>query len=129
MGFQEPIYTKRFRLKRDLANEFISVRQFLNGNHEFDKLDNDQLRTLIINRAIDYSFKQDHGLLKTLSELCDHSRLNGAVVDVNIQVKNWEHLVLLLGRIKSWGKLDELDLVEEVLRSYIAEIKVKGCLP
>jgi len=126
MGFEESTYSKRLRLDRELANEFISCRQFLNGNN-LANLNNDDLRTLVINNAIRHSFER--GLLKTLTDLCDHSRLNGTSVDIHIETRNWEALVLLLGRMKRWGKLDEWDLIESCLKSYMVEMKVKRGLP
>ena len=120
----ESVYSKRLRMNRTLANEFTSCRQFLNGNLPEN---NDDLRDLVINNAIEYSKRS--GILKTLSDLCDNSRLNGANVPLNIKTENWELLVLLVSRVKSWNKLDEGDLIEYCLKQYLEEIKLKGRLP
>jgi len=125
MGFEDT-YSKRLRMNRTLANEFKSCRQFFNGKITSD---NDELRDLVINNAIEHSLKTEGCLLKTLTDLCEHSRLNGSNVPVNIKTENWEKLVLVLGRVKRWGKLDEWDLIEHCLKVYLNEIKLKGKLP
>ena len=117
-------YTKRMRLEKGLANEFISCGQFLNGSAPKDK---DSFRDIVVNRAIQSSF--ENGLLKTLNELCNHSRLNGTNVSINIEMNNWEELVLLINRLKGFKGLDEWDLIEFSLKSYLKEMKVKRQLP
>jgi hypothetical protein len=132
MGFEDSSsYSKKLRISRELAHEFVSVRQYLNipANDQFDlsTTTNDQLQTIVINRAIKWSFET--GLLKTLTDLCDNSRLNGASIHVHIKTENWESMVLLLDRVKRWGKLDEWDLIEHCLKTYIEEVKRRRCLP
>ena len=118
------VYSKRLRMKRTLANEFSSCRQFLNGNVPEN---NDDLRDLVVNNAIERSMQS--GLLKTLSGLCDNSRRNGANVPVNIKTDNWEALVILITRVKNWRRFDVGDLIEYCLEQYLEEIKLKGRLP
>jgi len=131
MGFEESTYSKKLRISRELAHEFVSVRQYLNAvptpQLDLSKTTNEELQTLVINRAIEWSFK--NGLLKTLSDLCDNSRLNGANIHVRIKTENWESMVLLLDKLKRWGKLDEWDLIEHCLKTYIEEVKRRRCLP
>jgi len=112
------------RMEQSLANEFISCQQFLNGSPPKDK---DQLRDIVVNKAIQFSLQ--NGLLKTLNELCNHSRLNGTNVSINILMENWDELVLLINRLKGFKGLDEWDLIEFSLKSYLKEVKVKRCLP
>jgi hypothetical protein len=114
-------------MNRDLANDFVSCRQYLNGSHQYDSLDNDQLRALVLDKAVKHS--QEHGLLKVLKEISDHSRLNGALVNIEIKTGVWEELVVLLGRVKRWGKVDEEDLLEHCLKCYMSEMKLKKGLP
>lgn len=117
-------YSKRMRMEKTLANEFVSCGQFLDGSSPKDK---DQLRDTVVNRAIETSLQ--NGLLKTLVELCNHSRLNGTTVPINIKIENWEELVLLINRLKGFKGLDEWDLIEFSLKSYLAEMKFKRQLP
>ena len=123
MGFDRA-YSKRMRIERSLANEFISCRQFLDNGAPKD---NDELRDTVVDRAIRMSFSD--GLLKTLDELSNHSRLNGTTVPINIQMESWEKLVLLLNKLKGFRGLDEWDLIEFSLKSYLKEMKVKRSLP
>jgi hypothetical protein len=116
----ERAYSKRMRMEKAVANEFSSCQQFLDGPTPKDK---DELRDTVVNRAIQVSLAD--GLLKTLKELCNHSRLNGTTVAVNIQMENWEELVLLINKLKGFKGLDEWDLIEFSLKSYLAEMKFK----
>lgn len=123
MGFDRA-YSKRLRLEKNLANEFSSCRQYLPEISTTPK-DNDALRALVVNKAIARSF--DNGFLRTLADLCDHSRLNGTTIEVNVSVDNWFMLVDLLNR--KLNKLDEWDLMGCSLKEYIDEMKLKRCLP
>jgi len=117
-------YSKRMRMEKSLANEFVSCGQFLNGSTPKDK---NELRDTVVNKAIQFSL--ENGLLKTLNDLCGHSRLNGTSVSINIRMDNWEELVLLINRLKGFKGLDEWDLIEFSLKSYLKEMKMKRCLP
>jgi len=121
MGFEQT-YSKRLRLERGLANEFSSCKQFLPDDLTKDK---DELRDRVVNNSIKYALT--NGLLRTLADLCDDSRLNGSSVNVNISAENWWLLVSLLNKVDK--KLDEGDLIQHCIRCYIQEMKVKRCLP
>jgi hypothetical protein len=121
MGFEQT-YSKRLRLERGLANEFTSCKQFVPDDVSKDK---DELRDRVVNLAI--KREMSNGLLKTLADLCDDSRLNGCSVSVNISSENWQSLVFLLNKIDK--KLDEGDLIQHCLKCYIQEMKMKRSLP
>jgi hypothetical protein len=121
MGFEQT-FSKRLRLERGLANEYTSSRQYVPDGLPKD---NDQARDVVVNKAIKHAMS--NGLLKTLADLCDDSRLNGSSVTVNISVENWQSLVFLLNKIDK--KLDEGDLIQYCLKCYIQEMKMKRCLP
>ena len=122
-------YRKKLRVKRTLANEYTSCRQFLNSEPSVNKLDNDQLRTYVLNRAIEYALTDDRGFLKILNDLCDNSRLNGANIDIDIKAENWVALGDVIMKIKSWKRMNEGDLLEYVLANYINEMKMGRRLP
>jgi hypothetical protein len=44
-------------------------------------------------------------------------------------MENWDELVLLLNKLKGFKGLDEWDLIEFSLKSYLKELKVKRQLP
>lgn len=121
MGFEQT-YNKRLRLERGLANEYTSCAQFVPDGFAKDK---DKLRDTVVNNAIKQAMS--NGLLRTLADMCDHSRLNGSSVSVNITAENWQSLVFLLNKIDK--KLDEGDLIEFCLKCYIQEMKLKRALP
>ena len=127
----EATYSKRLKLERDFANEYISCKQYLrrlNGlKKEWQKIENDRLRATVVNNAIERSFES--GILKTLTELCKKPENNGTYVNVDIKPENWEALVILIGRVKTWGGLNELDLIKQCLKVYMTEMKLKGELP
>lgn len=125
----EPTYRRKLRVKRELANEFSSCRQFLNGGPSVNKLDNDQLRVVVLNRAVEYSLTQERGFLKILNELCDNSRRNGANIEIDINAGNWAALRDIITKIKSWKRMNEGDLLEYVLANYINEMKRRRSLP
>ena len=118
----ERAFSKRLRLERDLAHDFVSCGQYIDGELPKNK---DDLRNAVVNKAIPYVMR--NGLLKTLSDLCDDSRLNGCTVSVDITAENWQSLVFLLNIIDR--KLDEGDLIQYCLKCYMKEIKMKRCLP
>lgn len=124
MPGREGIYRKRLRIERGLANEFKSCRQFLNGTVSEN---NHQLQTAVLNNAIEHSLKG--GLLKTLNTLCNARQKRTAYLMGDIKVENWEYLVLIIGRMKKWGNLSEIELVEQCLKQYIAEMKIGRRLP
>ena len=128
MGF-EPTYIKKLRLNRNLANEFTSIRQFLATVPGIEKMSNDELRALVINRAIEHSFSHEKGLLNILTQLTSNSRVNGANIELNIKTDNWEKLVVLVDRTKRWKRLDEWDLIEYCLKIYVEEIKNRRSMP
>jgi len=126
MGFPQS-YTKKLRLSRELSNEFVSIRQFLQGISEIEHLTNSELQDLVVNRAYQYSVK--YGIMKKLKELCDNNRVNGATIVVRIDTENWVDMVQTVGLAKRWNRLDEWDLFEDCLKVYIEQIKLKRCLP
>jgi hypothetical protein len=128
MGF-EKTYRKRLRVRRSLANEFTSCRQFLTPDSTVSNLDNDQLRITVLNRAIEYSLTQERGFLKILNDLCDNSRQNGANIEIDIKAENWAALGDVITKIKSWKRMNEGDLLEYVLANYINEMKNRRGLP
>jgi len=115
-------YIKTVQLDRDLANEFRSIRQFLNGSTDVPT-DNLALQTKVLNRAIEYAFENDP-VLKGLGELVSMKRSNGtSKVSIEISEDNWMRLVKLL------MKVDEADFIQLCLRRYVDEVKVRRCLP
>ena len=128
MGFGQT-YRKKLRVKRSLAHEYVSCRQFLKDESSVGELDNDQLRTHVLNRSIECSLKNKDGFLNILNKLCDNSRVNGANIDIDITAENWATLGDVISKIKSWKRMNEGDLVEHVLTIYIDEMKKKGELP
>ena len=118
----EDTFRKTVQLNKNLANEFRSVRQFLNGSKDIPT-DNIALQTKVMNRAIEYAFQNDP-MMKGLNEVTRMKRSNGtAKVSVEITRENWFRLVSLL------MKADECDFVQLFLDRYICEVKVKRCLP
>lgn len=116
-------------MNRRLANEFCSCRQFLNGEAQSEFPNNDKLRMHVLNRAIECSMSQEHGLLNILNKLCDNSRTNGANLEIDITAENWAVVGDLITKLKSWKRMDEYDLLEYVLELYLNELKLKRALP
>jgi len=114
-------FLKTVQLHRDLANEFRSVRQFLNGSKDVPE-DNLALQTMVLNRAIEYAFQNDP-ILHGLNEITAMKRSDGtAKVSIEISMDNWHRLVELL------LKADETDFIQLCLRRYIDGVKIKRCL-
>lgn len=126
MGFQTA-YSKKLRLNRELARDFVSIRQYLDQIPEIKNMPNEQLLELVANKAYQYSMKC--GIVKKLRDLCENNRVNGAIVTVRISPENWMDMVQTVGLAKRWNRMDEWDLFEDSLRVYIGEIKNRRCLP
>lgn len=94
-----------------------------------EKLTNDELRAMVINKAIEHSFQYEKGFLNVLTQITSNSRVNGANIQLSIKTENWEKLVALVEQTKRWKGLDELDLIEYCLKIYVEEIKNRRCMP
>ena len=117
----EDTFRKTVQLNRDLANEFRSIRQFLNGSKDVP-MDNIELQTKVLNRAIEYAFQTDP-IMKGLNALTVKRSNGTAKVSVEITRENWFRLVALL------MKADETDFIQLFLDRYVSEVKLKRCLP
>lgn len=114
-------FAKTVQLQRDLANEFKSIKQFVNGSTV--PSDNIELQKKVLNRAIEYAFQND-SVLRGLGELSDMKRSDGtAKVSIQITKENWHKLNELL------LKVDESDIIQLCLQRYVEVVKVKRCLP
>jgi hypothetical protein len=131
MGFKRicKLVIKKLRLERELANEYASIKQYLTGAPNIAEMSNEEVRILVANRAIEYSFNQPDGLLNILTEIATGSRINGANSQLGLYPENWERLVSLVEHLRRWKGLDELDLAEYCLAIYCALIKERRCLP
>ncbi len=121
MGNDET-FSKTVQLNKLLANEFRSIRQFLNGSKDIPA-DNIALQTLVLNRAIEYAFQTDP-ILKGLNTIASMKRSDGtAKVSIEISKENWHRLGDLV------LEADEVDFIQLCLGRYVDEVKVKRCLP
>jgi len=124
MGLQSRFLEKVFQLDRNLANEFRSCRQFLNG--EAPK-DNNELMHQVLNKAIPYTLSHSP-LMLGLVGMSEGARTNGtAKVHMSITPENWDAVQKTLKVPKLM--LDEGDMIAYCLKFYMAEVKLKRCLP
>lgn len=124
MGNRNKILERCYHLDREVANEFRSCRQFLNGQVTKD---NNQLMRDVLNRAIPYALANSP-LMLGLVKIADGNRTNGtAKVNLPIDSPNWDAVQNIVKALSM--RLDEGDILEYCLKFYIQEIKLKKCLP
>jgi hypothetical protein len=123
MGLQSQVLEKCYRLDADVAHEFLSCRQFLNGKAPTDNL---ALTFEVLNRAVPYALSRSP-ILSGIVDVANGKRHTATKVDLHITAENWEMIQNFLRAIRL--KLDEGDVIECCLKFYSQEIKLKRCLP
>jgi hypothetical protein len=114
--------TKKYRWDRDVVNELVSCRQFLDGAvHK----DNDRFVVEVLNRAVRYTLR-NHPFFKSISEVDGADRAFGKVIEVRVSRENWHSI---RDKLDQMAAMDESDLLQFCVKHYLPYLKSMRALP